>query len=202
MPRSISPVARCFAPSRWPSVVCTSGQPSLAGLSLLDRLVASGHIESRRGSGFYVAAATTAETACDRTGVLDRAVDVANLIAELYTDEARKAYRANRLLAGGCLPTEWQEESGIRRHARHVASDGAQLTDFGNKLGFPPLREVIARLEARALVGQVGFEHSAYRLGRARPPFRLLTGRVAAEAHHGMEFTGGPTRLHQRQRRG
>src|SRR2546430_6752979 len=53
-----------------------------------DRLVAPGHIESRRGSGFYVAAPATPETASDRTGVLDRAVDVANLIrSEEHTSE-------------------------------------------------------------------------------------------------------------------
>ena len=110
-----------------------------------DRLVASGHIESRRGSGFYVAAPATPETACDRTGVLDRAVDVANLIAELHSDEARAASNANRLFAGGCLPNDWQEQSGIRRYARKVASHGVQLTDSGTKLGFPPLRDVLAR---------------------------------------------------------
>src|SRR5437763_151419 len=141
--------ARLLRPgARLPSIRALSARLGVSRFTVIeayDRLVASGHIESRRGSGFYVAAAATAETACDRTGVLERAVDVANLIAELYTDEARTAYRANRLLAGGCLPTEWQEESGIRRHARQVARDGAQLTDFGTKLGFPPLREVVAR---------------------------------------------------------
>jgi DNA-binding transcriptional MocR family regulator len=141
--------ARLLRPgARLPSIRALAARLAVSRFTVIeayDRLVASGHLESRRGSGFYVAAATTPETACDRTGVLERAVDVANLIAELYSDEARAAFKANRLLAGGCLPNGWQEESGIRRHARQVASDGAQLTDFGTRLGFAPLREVLAR---------------------------------------------------------
>jgi len=149
--------ARLLRPgARLPSIRALAARLAVSRFTVIeayDRLVASGHIESRRGSGFYVAAPATAETACDRTGVLDRAVDVANLIAELYTDEAREAYKANRLLAGGCLPTEWQEESGIRRHARHVVGHGAPLTDFGTKLGFAPLREVLARRLAELGIG-------------------------------------------------
>ncbi|HEX8010605.1 MAG TPA: PLP-dependent aminotransferase family protein [Casimicrobiaceae bacterium] len=141
--------ARLLRPgARLPSIRALAARLAVSRFTVIeayDRLVASGHVESRRGSGFYVAARATPETACERTGALERTVDVANLIAELYTDQARAAFNANRLLAGGCLPTGWQEESGIRRHARLVASDGAQLTDFGTKLGFPPLREVLAR---------------------------------------------------------
>lgn len=110
-----------------------------------DRLVATGHVESRRGSGFYVAARSVPETAADRTGNLDRAVDVATLIADLCSDEARALFSQDRLFAGGCLPNDWQEDSGMRRHARSVASQGPELTDFGTKLGYPPLRETIAR---------------------------------------------------------
>ncbi len=141
--------ARLLRPgARLPSIRAMASRLSVSRFTVIeayDRLVALGHVESRRGSGFYVAAPATPETACDRTGSLERAVDVANLIAELCSDEARAASKANRLFAGGCLPNTWQEESGIRRHARQVASHGVQLTDFGTKLGFAPLREVLAR---------------------------------------------------------
>jgi DNA-binding transcriptional MocR family regulator len=110
-----------------------------------DRLVASGHVESRRGSGFYVAASTTPESAIQRSGGLDRAIDVANLIEEICSDDARELFAQQRLFAGGCLPHEWQEESGIRRYARMVAASGSEITDFGTKLGYLPLRELIAR---------------------------------------------------------
>jgi DNA-binding transcriptional MocR family regulator len=141
--------ARLIRPgARLPSIRALADRLAVSRFTVIeayDRLVASGHIESRRGSGFYVAVPATGETACDRTGALERSVDVANLIDELHSDEARAAGRANRLLAGGCLPVDWQEESGIRRHARQVVTRAAQMTDFGTKLGFQPLREVIAR---------------------------------------------------------
>jgi DNA-binding transcriptional MocR family regulator len=141
--------ARLLRPgARLPSIRGMAARLAVSRFTVIeayDRLVASGHLESRRGSGFYVAAPATPETACERTGVLERAVDVANLIAELCSDEARAALKANRLFAGGCLPNDWQEESGIRRHARQVASHGVQLTEFGTKLGFAPLREVLTR---------------------------------------------------------
>lgn len=118
-----------------------------------DRLVASGHVESRRGSGFYVSAPALAETATDRTGSLERAVDVANLIAELVSDDARAAFGRKTLYAGGCLPNDWLEESGIRRYARQVAATGIEITDFGTALGYPPLREYVARRLAELGIG-------------------------------------------------
>ena len=142
--------------SKLPSIRSMAARQSISRFTVIeayDRLVASGHVESRRGSGFYVAASPLAEVACERTGTLERAVDVANLVAELVSDEARAAFKANRLLAGGCLPNDWQEESGIRRYARQVASSGTQLTDFGTKLGFPPLREFLSRRLADLGIG-------------------------------------------------
>jgi DNA-binding transcriptional MocR family regulator len=136
------------AGTRLPSIRVLAAQQGISRFTVVeayDRLVASGHVESRRGSGFYVAAQGVPDTAAERTGNLDRAVDVANLIAELCSDEARADFAQDRLFAGGCLPNDWQEESGIRRHARLVASHGSEITDFGTSLGYLPLRELIAR---------------------------------------------------------
>jgi DNA-binding transcriptional regulator YhcF (GntR family) len=130
------------AGARLPSIRSLAAQQQVSRFTVVeayDRLVATGHVESRRGSGFYVAARAVPETGADRTGSLERAVDVATLIAELCSDEARALFAQDRLFAGGCLPNDWQEESGIRRHARLVASQGPELTDFGTKLGYPPL---------------------------------------------------------------
>jgi DNA-binding transcriptional MocR family regulator len=147
--------ARLLRPgARLPSIRSLAAEQRVSRFTVVeayDRLVATGHVESRRGSGFYVAARGVPETAAERTGSLDRAVDVATLIADLCSDQARALFEQDRLFAGGCLPNDWQEESGIRRHARLVASQGAELTDFGTKLGYPPLREMIARR-----VGELG----------------------------------------------
>jgi len=140
--------------TRLPSIRALAAQQQVSRFTVVeayDRLVASGHVESRRGSGFYVAARTLPETAAERTGSLERAVDVANLIAGMCDDDARAMFAQDRLFAGGCLPNDWQEESGIRRHAHIAASQGHELTDFGTKLGYAPLRDVIARR-----VGELG----------------------------------------------
>jgi len=136
------------AGARLPSIRLLAAQQRVSRFTVVeayDRLVASGHVESRRGSGFYVCAPAVPETASDRTGGLDRAVDVANLIAELCSDDARALLDGDRLFAGGLLPNEWLEASGIRRPARLVASRGPELVDFSVALGYRPLRESIAR---------------------------------------------------------
>src|SRR5215510_8593439 len=84
--------------SKLPSIRSMATRLSVSRFTVIeayDRLVASGHVESRRGSGFYVVTPPLAEAACERTGTLERAVDVANLIAELVSDEARAAFRAD-----------------------------------------------------------------------------------------------------------
>src|SRR5512147_888537 len=136
------------AGARLPSIRALAAQQRVSRFTVVeayDRLVASGHVESRRGSGFYVAASVVPEPAAERSGGLDRAVDVATLVADLCGDEARALSAQDRLFAGGCLPNEWLEGSGIRRYARLAASRGAELVDFGTTLGYRPLREAIAR---------------------------------------------------------
>jgi DNA-binding transcriptional MocR family regulator len=136
------------AGARLPSIRLLASQQRISRFTVVeayDRLVASGHVESRRGSGFYVCAPAVPETAPERTAGLDRAIDVANLIAELCSDDARTMLAADRMFAGGCLPNDWLESSGIRRHARLVASRGPELVDFGTALGYRPLRESITR---------------------------------------------------------
>jgi len=142
--------------ARLPSIRALAAQQQISRFTVVeayDRLVASGHVESRRGSGFYVAVPAVPETGADRTGGLDRAVDVANLIADVVNDDARFAFKGNKLYAGGCLPNDWQEESGIRRYARLVAASGVEVTDFGTAPGYPPLREYIARRLAELGIG-------------------------------------------------
>src|SRR5512144_1080219 len=78
--------------ARLPSIRLLATQQRVSRFTVVeayDRLVASGHVESRRGSGFYVCAPAMPESATERSGNLDRALDVANLIAALCSDEAR-----------------------------------------------------------------------------------------------------------------
>src|SRR5213080_4629707 len=76
--------------ARLPSIRALATQQRISRFTVVeayDRLVASGHVESRRGSGFYVTTPAVPETAAERTGGLDRALDVANLIAEVVSDD-------------------------------------------------------------------------------------------------------------------
>jgi DNA-binding transcriptional MocR family regulator len=128
---------------RLPSIRELAGEQRVSRFTVIeayDRLIASGHIESRRGSGFYVAAAPTQDTAVERTGRLTRAVDVANLIGELYADDGLMKF------ASGCLPDSWLAESGIRKHLRALAAHpGGHLTEGGSAAGYRPLREQLQR---------------------------------------------------------
>jgi DNA-binding transcriptional MocR family regulator len=136
------------AGSRLPSIRALASHQHVSRFTVVeayDRLVASGYVESRRGSGFYVATPAVPDSATERSGNLDRAIDVANLIAELCSDDSRATFAADRLFAGGCLPNDWLEGSGIRRYARLAAARGPELVDFGTTLGHRPLREAVAR---------------------------------------------------------
>jgi DNA-binding transcriptional MocR family regulator len=128
---------------RLPSIRELAGEQRVSRFTIIeayDRLVASGHIESRRGSGFYVAATAMPDTAVERTGRLTRAVDVANLIGELYADDNLLKF------ASGCLPDSWLAESGIRKHLRAIAGHpGGHLTEGGSAAGYRPLREHLQR---------------------------------------------------------
>jgi DNA-binding transcriptional MocR family regulator len=129
--------------ARLPSIRQMAAQRGISRFTVMeayDRLVANGLIESRRGSGFFVARKRGCETATDRTGALARAVNVANLLSELCAEDGLVKH------ASGCLPDAWYEESDLRRCVRHAAAaEGSHLSTFGHRLGFAPLRDFVAR---------------------------------------------------------
>jgi DNA-binding transcriptional MocR family regulator len=131
------------AGARLPSIRQFAAQRSISRFTVMeayDRLVATGLVESRRGSGFFVSRAASADSATERTGCLARAVNVANLLSELCAEDGLIKH------ASGCLPDDWYEESDLRRCVRTAATaPGNHLSNFGNRLGFTPLREHIAR---------------------------------------------------------
>ncbi|MBA3447120.1 MAG: PLP-dependent aminotransferase family protein [Pseudaminobacter sp.] len=106
-----------------------------------DRLAAEGVIQSRRGSGFYVAGHLPPLSLARIGPRLDREVD------PLWI--SRQSLEAGGdILKPGCgwLPASWMPEAGIRRALRLLArSDRANLTDYGAPLGLAPLRELLSR---------------------------------------------------------
>jgi hypothetical protein len=59
------------------------------------------------------------ETSSSAAAALDRAVDLANLIAEVVSDDARVAFMGKKL-AGGCLPNTGRRIRGFA--ATHATS--------------------------------------------------------------------------------
>lgn len=104
-----------------------------------DRLVALGYLQSRRGSGFYVATQQSSTHVEQRSGEVMRAFDNAGVLHQSLEDAP------DRLKVGvGWLPPEWLDEEGVRRNIRTLARRAdTKVTSYGTPLGYRPLREQI-----------------------------------------------------------
>ncbi len=106
-----------------------------------DRLAAEGVIQSRRGSGFYVAGHLPPLSLAEIGPQLDRAIDplwVSRMSLDASADMAKPGC--------GWLPPLWMPEQGIRRALRALArADNASLTDYASPLGLKPLRQLLSR---------------------------------------------------------
>ncbi len=112
-----------------------------------DRLVALGYVNSRRGSGFYVAGSGQAPAVEIPAGELERAFDNAGVMYQSLEDAP------GRLKAGvGWLPPEWMDEEGVRRNVRALSRrPDVHATTYGTALGYRPLRE-----QLRVKLGEMG----------------------------------------------
>ena len=110
-----------------------------------DRLVAMGYLQSRRGAGFYTAAARAPRPSQPAPSTdHKRNEELVWLIRRLL--EAGE----DTILAGGpWLPNSWLDEAGIRQSLNVLArKNGAYLLEYGNPFGYLPLREHLALLLA------------------------------------------------------
>ena len=126
-----------------------------------DRLVALGYLQSRRGSGFYVATRQAAPYAEQRSGEVMRAFDNAGVLHQSLEDAPE------RLKVGaGWLPPEWMDEEGVRRNLRTLARRAdTKVTSYGAPLGYRPLRDQIqiklGEIGVAARPGQIVLTHGA-----------------------------------------
>ncbi|MDI7862299.1 PLP-dependent aminotransferase family protein [Rhizobiaceae bacterium n13] len=106
-----------------------------------ERLVASGVIRSRPGSGFYVAGHTLPLALKEIGPRLDREIDP--LWVSRQSLEASPA-----MLIPGCgwLPADWMPQAGLRRALRTLSrADDAVLADYDSPRGNLDLRRLLAR---------------------------------------------------------
>ncbi|SNS12867.1 DNA-binding transcriptional regulator, MocR family, contains an aminotransferase domain [Sphingomonas laterariae] len=119
----------------------SGGVSKSTAVEVYDRLVAEGVIQSRRGSGFYVAGHTPPLSVADVGPRLDRAIDP-------FWVSRQSLEAGDDVLKPGCgwLPPSWLPEDGLRRSLRTLArANGNALVDYGTPLGLPALRQLLAR---------------------------------------------------------
>lgn len=112
-----------------------------------DRLIASGHVESRRGSGFYVRGRRpAARPPALRAPAADGAIDVVWLLRNLL----RQIPDTNQP-GGGLLPATWLDSELVAAAIRAAGrSAGSALLGYGTAEGYLPLRQQLAQRLALA----------------------------------------------------
>jgi DNA-binding transcriptional MocR family regulator len=102
-----------------------------------DRLVASGYLRSRAGSGYYVAREARPEGRAPRPDVAE-ALDLVSLLREQFDQhyEVRPG--------DGRPPPSWMENSELSAHFGGRKRRGEAFDGYGSPWGYLPLREHIA----------------------------------------------------------
>ncbi len=106
-----------------------------------ERLAGEGVIQSRPGSGFYVAGQLAPLSLAGIGPRLDRAVD------PLWVSR-QSLETGDTVLKPGCgwLPESWLPQAGLRRALRSLArAEDATLAEYGTPLGLPALRQLLTR---------------------------------------------------------
>ena len=107
-----------------------------SAVDIYARLVAAGYLESRPGSGFYVAARTKGARNLE-TGGRSRVYDVAWLIRQGLEDSSDKLD-----VGAHWLPDEWLDSQEIGHVVRALGREpGGHLLHYGQPLGYLPLRQ-------------------------------------------------------------
>jgi len=136
--RSLTPGAKLPSIRKLASTLSVSASTVVEAY---ERLVAEGAIQSRPGSGFYVASQTVPLSLSEIGPKLDRAVDP-------FWVSRQSLEASEAVLKPGCgwLPPSWLPEDSIRKALRSLSrANSSVLADYGSPLGSPPLRQLLAR---------------------------------------------------------
>lgn len=131
--------------TRLPSIRRFAADHSVSKFTVVqayDRLVASGHIQPRHGTGFFVSRPVQSDSTVERGLRSDKATDVLWL-----TRQQGREFRFRHIPGGGWLPAKWLEASGLDRAMRDVSRRGVRgiLSGYGDPRGYAPLREDLMR---------------------------------------------------------
>lgn len=125
-----------------------------------DRLVASGHLHSRRGAGFFVAEPAQRAAGLPAASHNERAFDNAGVMREALAEDGCLKVGA------GWLPPGWIDTAVLRGRLRAVAGDPTlRPTTYGSPAGYLPLREqlqvALAERGIAAAPSQILLTHGA-----------------------------------------
>lgn len=142
--------ARVWRPgTRVPSIRAAAEDHGVSRFTVVaayDRLVATGRLESRRGSGFYVREAAAPSPRARREPARGGAMDVAWLLRNMFGQ-----LPAERMPGSGLPPAEWLDADLISAQLRAVGRQkGSRFVDYGVPQGFLPLRTQLSQKLAAA----------------------------------------------------
>lgn len=127
-----------------PSIRMLMAQYSRSKNSIADAfelLVASGAVEPRRGSGYYVSPARIAPAQESEPTHVDRALDAVWMLREQLNNDPRYLP-----IGHGIPPGEWLAENRLERYHQQLSRVGlASAFQYGNRFGYKPLRELLER---------------------------------------------------------
>lgn len=129
---------------RLPSIrrlVAQYGYSKNSIIEAFERLIASGEVDARRGSGYFVNQNPVTSQAEDEPSSVDRALDSVWMMREQVNNDPQ-----HLAVGHGIPPGEWLTDNHLERVQRRlsrIAFDS--IYQYGNPYGYRPLRDLLER---------------------------------------------------------
>lgn len=129
---------------RLPSIrklVAQYGHSKNSIVDAFEHLIASGEVEARRGSGYYVSQSPARSQTEDEPSSLDRAMDSVWILREQLNNDPR-----HLAVGHGIPPGAWLADNRLERVQQRVSRVALDsMFQYGNPYGYRPLRELLER---------------------------------------------------------
>ncbi len=187
---------------RLPSIrnlVARYGHSKNVIVAALERLVTSGEVQARHGSGHYVSARHAAPAPDLLPNPLDRALDAVWMMREQLNNDPQ-----HLAIGHGIPPGEWLADNRLDRVQQRVARAApGGLFQYGDPYGYRPLRELLERklaaLSIQARAHQIVLTFGANQALDIIVRCLLRPGEVALVDEPGYYPLFGKLRLHGAQ---